>query len=220
MAALHLLPQPPSMPTLDTALAFFSVALLLGFTPGPDNLFVLVQAATRGRRAGLCVVLGLCTGLVVHTVAVALGLAAVFAASATAFTVLKLVGAAYLLYLAWQAFHAPASSDVVDAGTEPSMFSMYLRGVVMNLTNPKVVFFFLAFLPQFVRPEQGPVATQILWLGLLFILSTLLSFGIITVFASANSQRLRGSAKAQQALNRTAALVFCGLALRLALAER
>ena len=85
MAALHLLPQPPPMPTLDTALAFFSVALLLGFTPGPDNLFVLVQAATRGRRAGLCVVLGLCTGLVVHTVAVALGLAAVFAASATAF---------------------------------------------------------------------------------------------------------------------------------------
>ena len=97
---------------------------------------------------------------------------------------------------------------------------MYLRGVVMNLTNPKVVFFFLAFLPQFVRPEQGPVATQILWLGLLFILSTLLSFGIITVFASAISQRLRGSAKAQQALNRAAALVFCGLALRLALAER
>jgi len=209
------------MPTLDTALAFFSVALLLGFTPGPDILFVLMQAATRGRRAGLCVVLGLCTGLVVHTVAVALGLAAVFAASAAAFTVLKLVGAAYLLYLAWQAFHAPASSgDAANAGAEPGMFSMYLRGVVMNLTNPKVVFFFLAFLPQFVRPEQGPVATQILWLGLLFILATLLSFGVITLFASAISQRLRGSAKAQLALNRTAALVFCGLALRLALAER
>jgi threonine/homoserine/homoserine lactone efflux protein len=157
---------------------------------------------------------------VVHTVAVALGLAAVFAASAIAFTVLKLVGAAYLLYLAWQAFHAPASSSAVDAATEPRMFSMYLRGVMMNLTNPKVVFFFLAFLPQFVRPEQGPVATQILWLGLLFILSTLLSFGLITVFASAISQRLRGSAKAQQILNRAAALVFCGLALRLALAER
>ena len=208
------------MPTLDTALAFSSVALLLGFTPGPDNLFVLVQAATRGRRAGLCVVLGLCTGLVVHTVAVALGLAAVFAASATAFTVLKLVGAAYLLYLAWQAFHAPASSNNLQAGAEPGMFSMYLRGVAMNLTNPKVVFFFLAFLPQFVRPEQGPVATQILWLGLLFILSTLLSFGLITVFASAISQRLRGSATAQRALNRAAGLVFCGLALRLALAER
>ena len=211
------------MPTLDTALAFFFVALLLGFTPGPDNLFVLMQAATRGRRAGWYVVLGLCTGLVVHTAAVALGLAAVFAASASAFTALKLIGAGYLLYLAWQAWRAPTSSSNELASSSqagPGMGAMYLRGIVMNLTNPKVVFFFLAFLPQFVRPAQGAVATQIFCLGLLFILATLVSFGTITWFAGTLSQHLRGSARAQQLLNRAAALVFAGLALRLALAER
>jgi len=201
-------------------LVFIAAGWLLNLTPGPDVLYIVSNALRSGARAGLVAGLGITAGCFVHVFAAAVGVGALLSASATAFTVLKLVGAAYLLYLAWQAFHAPASSDAVDAGTEPSMFSMYLRGVVMNLTNPKVVFFFLAFLPQFVRPEQGPVATQILWLGLLFILSTLLSFGIITVFASAISQRLRGSAKAQQALNRAAALVFCGLALRLALAER
>ena len=91
------------MPSLDTLLAFLATALVLGFTPGPDNLFVLMQSATHGRRAGLLVTLGLCTGLLAHTAAVALGLAAVLAASATAFTMLKLAGAAYLLYLAWGA---------------------------------------------------------------------------------------------------------------------
>ena len=98
------------MPTLQASLAFFTVALLLALSPGPDNLFVLVQSATGGRRAGFAVVAGLMLGVMVHTLAVALGLAAVFAASATAFTVLKLLGAAYLLYLAWGAWRAPASS--------------------------------------------------------------------------------------------------------------
>ena len=85
---------------LDTLVTFFGLSLLLGFTPGPDNLFVLMQSATHGRSAGLWVVLGLCTGLLLQTAAVALGLAAVFAASAAAFTVLKMLGAAYLAYLA------------------------------------------------------------------------------------------------------------------------
>ena len=95
------------MPSLQTALGFFVVSALLALSPGPDNVFVLVQSALRGPRAGLLVVLGLCSGLVVHTAAVALGLAALFAASAAAFTALKWIGAAYLLYLAWGAFRAP-----------------------------------------------------------------------------------------------------------------
>ena len=97
------------MPSLETLITFFGVSLLLGLTPGPDNLFVLVQSAQRGWRAGMAVVLGLCVGLVVHTAAVALGLAAVFAASAVAFTLLKWCGAAYLAYLAWGALRAPAA---------------------------------------------------------------------------------------------------------------
>ena len=93
------------MPSHEVTAAFFGVSLLLAFSPGPDNLFVLAQSAMRGRRAGMLVVLGLCTGLVAHTALVASGLAVVFAASASAFVVLKLIGSAYLLFLAWQAFH-------------------------------------------------------------------------------------------------------------------
>ncbi|MEJ2802808.1 LysE family translocator [Comamonadaceae bacterium PP-2] len=221
------------MITLQTALAFFTASLLLSATPGPDNLFVLMQSATAGRRAGLSVVLGLCTGLLVHTSAVALGLAALFAASALAFTLLKIAGSAYLLYLAWGAWHAPAQDlDAVDRpadGTARRGWSswlaapMYRRGVVMNLTNPKVVFFFLAFLPQFVQPGApgtGPVALQIVCLGALFILATLLAFGAVVFFAAALRERLLRSARAQRWLNRAAALVFAGLAARLALAQR
>jgi threonine/homoserine/homoserine lactone efflux protein len=208
------------MLTLQTALTFFTLALLLGYTPGPDNVFVLIQSATHGRRAGFYVVLGLCTGLMVHTLAIALGLAAVFAASATAFTVLKLAGAAYLAYLAYQVLRAPVGplAEQEQAGMSP--LKMYGRGVVMNLSNPKVVFFFLALLPQFVNAQQGAVAWQIAQLGLIFIVATLISFGSITYFAGAVSRVLKRSVGAQRGLNWLVGTVFIGLALRLALAER
>ena len=208
------------MLSLQTALAFLGVSLLLGITPGPDNIFVLLQSASHGRRAGLWVVLGLCAGLVVHTTAIALGLAAVFAASETAFTVLKFVGSSYLAYLAWQAFRAPVSAghDAPVAALRPRQ--LILRGMAMNLSNPKVVFFFLAFLPQFVNPARGAVAWQLAQLGTLFILATLLSFGAISYFAATVGQRLRGSARAQRWMNRVAATVFAGLALRMVMAQR
>jgi len=211
------------MPTLQASLAFFTVALLLALSPGPDNLFVLVQSATGGRRAGFAVVAGLMLGVMVHTLAVALGLAAVFATSATAFTVLKLLGAAYLLYLAWGAWRAPAMLVASDAGAPthpPPWPRLMARGVVMNLTNPKVVLFFLALLPQFVQPGQGPVAGQIVWFGVLFILAASVVFGAVVLAADALRARLARSARAQRGLNRAAALVFVGLAARLALAER
>lgn len=106
------------MPAWDALVAFLGVAVLLALSPGPDNLFVLVQSVQRGWRVGLCVVLGLCVGIVVHTLAVALGLAALFAASSTAFSVLKWCGAAYLLWLAWGALRAPSHiSDAPQAAT-------------------------------------------------------------------------------------------------------
>ena len=214
------------MPSLETLITFFGVSLLLGLTPGPDNLFVLVQSAQRGWRAGMAVVLGLCVGLVVHTAAVALGLAAVFAASAMAFTALKWCGAAYLAYLAWQALRAPAALACEAAPTAavasgPSGRRMVARGAVMNLTNPKVLVFFLAFLPQFADPAQGgSMARQIMLLGLVFMLATLLVFGAIACFTGAFGALLQRSARAQTVLNRVAGLVFLGLAVRLATAER
>ena len=213
------------MPSLETLITFFGVSLLLGLTPGPDNLFVLVQSAQRGWRAGMAVVLGLCAGLVVHTAAVALGLAAVFAASAMAFTALKWCGAAYLAYLAWQALRAPAALACEAAPTAavasgPSGRRMVARGAVMSLTNPKVLVFFLAFLPQFADPARGPVALQLMVLGAVFILATLLVFGAIACFTGAFGALLQRSVRAQTVLNRVAGLVFLGLAVRLATAER
>lgn len=205
---------------LETTVAFFSVSILLALTPGPDNVFVLLQSAMRGRMAGMLVVFGLCTGLLVHTSAVALGLAALFAASALAFTVLKFVGAAYLAYLAWHAFRAPAG---IASGERPESMSrrqMYMRGIIMNVTNPKVAIFFLAFLPQFATPENGSLVLQILWLGGVFIIATLLVFGAIAYFSGAFGAVLQRSPRAQLLLNRLSGAVFLGLAARLATAQR
>ena len=219
------------MPTLDTLLAFFGVSLLLGITPGPDNLFVLVQSAQRGWRVGMAVVLGLCSGLVFHTAAVALGLAALFAASATAFTVLKYLGAAYLAWLAWEALRPRAAQSAVSGDAAPpaggdavrpgaSLWRMVGRGMVMNLTNPKVLIFFLAFLPQFTSPARGSVAVQIMVLGVVFIVASLLVFGAIAFFSGAFGTLLLRSERAQRWINRAAGLVFLGLAVRLATVTR
>lgn len=208
------------MLTAQTIFTFFGVSLLLGFTPGPDNIFVMLLSAAHGRKSGFYVVLGLCTGLIFHTAAVALGLAAVFAASELAFITLKFLGAAYLAYLAWQAFRAPASNEEGIAHPNLNPSKLFTRGIVMSSTNPKVIFFFLAFLPQFIDAGQGSVVGQFAMLGFVFILATMAAFGTISFFAASLGDRFRHSAAAQRLLNRVAGTVFAGLAIRLAVAER
>jgi threonine/homoserine/homoserine lactone efflux protein len=158
---------------------FILASVALALAPGPDNMFVLTQSAMSGRAAGLFVTLGLCTGIVAHTAAVTLGVAALLQASAVAFTGLKIIGATYLVVLAWLAFRAgPVEESAANASaTRPG--AMYLRGVIMNVTNPKVAIFFLAFLPQFTDPERGSVTLQLVTLGILFMTVTLLVFGSI-----------------------------------------
>lgn len=203
----------------DVILLFFTTSVILGLAPGPDNIFVLAQSALRGPKAGIVVTLGLCTGLLVHTTAVAFGVAAIFQASAVAFTVLKFIGAAYLIYLAWQAFHA--SRQTVNPKVENmNPWMLYRRGIIMNITNPKVSIFFLAFLPQFADPSQGNLPTQLILLGGIFIIATLLVFGMIGLMAGAVGDWLGRSMKAQMVLNRVAGTVFVALALKLATTER
>lgn len=205
------------MLSAHTIQTFFAASVLLALVPGPDNVFVLLHAAVHGARAGLLVVLGLCSGLLLHTGAVALGLAALLAASSAALTVLKGLGAAYLLWLAWLSWRAPASMGTGESMPAMGLRQTYLRGVLMNISNPKVALFFLAFLPQFVQPSSGPVAMQILLLGGVFMLATLLTFGSIALLAGRFGQLLQDSPKAQVGLNRLASVVFAGLALRLVL---
>lgn len=200
---------------VESMLGFLLTSLLLCLAPGPDNLFVLTQSAMYGRRPGLLVTLGLCTGLLVHTTAVALGVAVIFQTSASAFLLLKIVGAGYLLYLAWQAFRAPAVSMDEQSTSTLSQGALYRRGILMNVTNPKVSVFFLAFLPQFVSPEQGSLVPQFLVLGAVFILATLIVFGSIACAAGTLGSWLGKSQRAQIVLNRGSAIVLAGLAVRL-----
>lgn len=204
---------------LDVLVAFFAASGLLCLAPGPDNIFVLTQSARRGRRAGLAVMFGLCTGLIGHSTAVALGIAVVFQTSAMAFSILKFVGAGYLVYLAWQAFRASATPIAASDG-ENRLLKYYTRGIIMNITNPKVSIFFLAFLPQFADPLRGPVSIQILMLGGVFILSTILVFGGIALLAGTLGEWLNRSDRIQNIMNRLTGTVFVGLALKLATTER
>jgi threonine/homoserine/homoserine lactone efflux protein len=209
-----------TMPPTDTSLTFFAAAVLLALAPGPDNVFVLLYSAQHGKRAGMLVVLGLCSGLLFHTAAVALGLAAVLATSPTAFTLLKLCGAAYLVWLAWGAWTAPLGMSGTGSSAAMTPGKTYTRGVLMNVTNPKVAIFFLAFLPQFAEPARGNLALQIFYLGAVFMLATLLSFGTIAWFAASFGKALQRSLSSQLWLNRAASVVFVGLALRLATTQR
>jgi threonine/homoserine/homoserine lactone efflux protein len=200
--------------------AFFVAALVLALSPGPDNIFVLAQSALRGASTGLAVTLGLCTGLIVHTAAVALGVAAILKTSATAFLLLKLAGAAYLLYLAFEAFRA--RPEAIRAGRDDGRthWQFYRRGIVMNVANPKVSIFFLAFLPQFASPERGPMWLQILLLGGIFMVAAMLVFGSIALAAGRLGPWLDRRPRVQLLMHRLAGAVFVLLALSLVLAQR
>lgn len=205
---------------IETMVLFLVASIALALTPGPDNIFVLMQSALYGRKAGIFITLGLCTGLLVHTTAVSLGIAVIFQTSELAFNVLKIIGALYLLYLAFQAFRAD-STDLRAEEAQPLVWQkLYSRGIIMNITNPKVAIFFLAFLPQFANPSQGSITAQMIMFGALFIAVTLLVFGVIAWFAGFLGEWLKSSEKAQIILNRVAGTVFAGLAFKLAISER
>lgn len=208
------------MLSLETLMTFLAASILLGLAPGPDNIFVLTQSAMHGRWAGIIVTLGLCTGLVMHSAAVAFGVAAIFQKSAIAFSILKYLGAGYLLYLAWQAFQASGDTIGQKPGAALNRRQLYGRGIIMNITNPKVSIFFLAFLPQFADPSKGPIVLQLLLLGGLFIIATIAVFGCIAMVAGAIGLWLNRSKLAQKTLSRVAGAVFLGLALKLATTER
>jgi threonine/homoserine/homoserine lactone efflux protein len=204
------------MLSIEILIAFFSASLLLALVPGPDNIFVLTQSVFQGKKSGLIIMFGLCTGLIFHTLAVAFGVAVIFQTSVMAFTILKIVGAMYLLYLAWQIFNAPSEKiGTKNNNTVIDYKKLYYRGIIMNITNPKVSIFFLAFLPQFTNPALGSVTLQMILLGALFIIATILIFGSIALLSGSLAKVFNKSEKSQKILNKLAAFVFLGLAVKL-----
>ncbi len=200
---------------LEVLSIFFVTAALLGLTPGPDNLFVLTQSLAYGSRAGVLVVLGLCTGLLFHTALVASGLAAIIAASSQLLLVIKLLGVGYLIYLALKSWQAGAKVEKASKAIKLTGFQLYRRGIIMNISNPKVGLFFLAFLPQFVNKAYGSVVPQVLILGMLFAFSTVLVFGGIALLAGIYSEGLNSSTTSRILLNRSISIIFLVLAVNL-----
>lgn len=205
---------------LETILLFITASTLLALAPGPDNIFVLTQSMIKGARPGIFVTLGLCSGLIFHTTAVALGVAAIFQTSIVAFNILKFVGAGYLLYLAYMSFMSSSKSSVKADKSSLSPFKLFKRGVIMNITNPKVSIFFLAFLPQFTNPATGSVTMQIFALGAIFMACALVIFSSIALVAGKLGNWFNRSPNAENILNKVAGTVFAGLAIKLALSER
>ena len=204
----------------DVLLMFIPASFALALAPGPDNLFVLSLSALYGSRSGLLVTLGLCTGLLLHIAAATVGVAAIFQTSPLAFNLLKAVGAAYLVFLAVQAFKASAADLEVGPHSGFNGRDLYFRGIIMNVTNPKVALFFLAFLPQFSDVSRGSLALQMLLLGSFFIASTLLVFGAVACVAGYLGDRLQRSSAMQKALNRVAGSIFLGLAVMVLMTNR
>lgn len=203
-------------------LVFFSAALALNVSPGPDLLFVLSRTLSGGRRVGVASACGVCSGALVHVAAAALGISAILATSALAFAVVKYVGAAYLLYLGIQTLRSAGAGMQLNLNAAPrtSAWQAYRQGILVDILNPKAAIFFMAFLPQFVRPDQGAVAVQLLVLGVLVVMVAIVVECALVLLAARASSALRENRRLSQWLDRVLGSVLIGLGIRLGLAER
>ncbi len=209
------------MPDLPQLLLFIAAGWLLNLTPGPDVLYIVSHGLRHGVRAGMVAALGIVSGCFVHVFAAAAGLSALLATSATAFTVLKWVGAAYLLWMGVKLLFSRGGRLDLNAAraTETDLWLVWRRGFLTNVLNPKVALFFLAFVPQFIRPDAAHPALAFLLLGVLFNLNSLpINLGYAWLAAWA-ARRLQVLQAAMGWMDRIAGLMFIGFGLRLALAE-
>jgi threonine/homoserine/homoserine lactone efflux protein len=202
-------------------LAFLGVVAVICVVPGPDQMYVVASGLRHGPRGGLAAAAGMAGGMLVHTAAAVIGLSALVRSSATAFELVRIAGALYLLWLAIGALRGTSHDTQPPSGLVPRDSSARIarHAVVTNLLNPKVIVFYLAFLPQFIDHARGHIAAQLLVLGLLFTLVGFLIDAIIGLGSGRLGQRLVGSRRIRVILDRVAGVVFLGLAVRL-LADR
>ena len=207
---------------------FMLAVFLLNVTPGPDTAYIVGRSVSQGRAAGLLSALGVSAGCCVHVLAVAFGLTALLAASTVAFTVIKVVGAAYLIYLGGRMLLTPPERDdapVEEAETpaakRPRPFkSLFMQGFLTNVLNPKVVLFFLSFFPQFVDPHASHKALAFLALGAVFIVMSTIWNSLVAWVAASVTRRVAGKPGIKRWLDRVVGTAFIGLGARLAFATR
>ncbi|AXT60626.1 LysE family translocator [Aquimarina sp. AD10] len=205
----------------DVLYTFMITTAILSISPGPDNIFVLMQSVINGKKYGLATVAGLMSGCLIHTTLVAFGVSILIKQSDTLFFIIKLFGALYLFFLAYKVFRSDASVNLSETGIpKKTLGQLFRQGFVMNVLNPKVSIFFLAFFPGFLFSESLSNVLQFYILGFLFILVSFLIFGSIAVMSGAISEYLKKSAKIGVVLKWLQIIVFIGIAIFILLSEK
>ena len=201
------------MPSPEVLFAFTLAALMMNISPGLSNLYVMARAIAQGTRGGIVAALGLAAGSLVHVVATVFGLSAVFEHSPALYTVVKLLGAGYLLYLGFSYWRAASGeSDTKISRLKPkSLSAVFAESVVVEVTNPKTALFFIALLPQFVVPESGPVSQQLLILGIIVTVSALPCDVLVAVSSSKVSAWLLQNQRAQRVQERVSGSILMAM---------
>lgn len=195
---------------------FLLAASVITVAPGPDNMMVLSIGMAKGRLPGIAFGLGCALGCLSHTLLAVLGVSALIAASPEAFKALKVCGGLYLVWLGFNALRSAGGASVGKASNDrQSPRKLFLKGIVANAINPKVILFFLSFLPQFVVPGHGSVAAQMAWLGIIFTLQAGVIFGLLGYFSGTVGQWINTSPRLGTAMDRLTGVIFVGLGLRL-----
>ncbi|MGI0107404.1 LysE family translocator [Salinimicrobium sp. WS361] len=194
-------------------IAFLAAAVLLTLSPGPDIIYVLVQGMTNGKKHGIVTALGLISGIIIHTSLVAFGISAIIKQSENLFLMIRLLGAAYLFYLAWKVYKSDSTINVkAPAAKQKKEFtSLFKRGFLMNVLNPKVAIFFLAFFPGFLWDPQGNTVYQFYVLGFLFMFQAFLIFAAVAILAGKISVYLQKHPASGQIFKWVQVVVFVGI---------
>ena len=203
------------MLSVEQFFGFLLATSLITVAPGPDNMMVLSIGMSKGRKPGIAFGLGCALGCLSHTLLAALGVSALIAASAEAFTTLKICGGLYLVWLGFNALRSAGGTSIKDAGANQTPMGLFVKGIFVNAINPKVILFFMSFLPQFVVPGNGSVTAQMALLGITFTVQAAVIFGLLGNFAGTVGQWVNSSPRIGFALDRLTGIIFVGLGLRL-----
>jgi len=204
-------------------LLFLTTALALNIAPGPDVVYILTKTIAHGKKIGMASSLGVCSGALFHVAAASIGLSAILVTSSLAFTVVKVIGVAYLLYLAYQSFKSAGTRLNISADSDHSQetfWGAFRQGVLIDILNPKVAIFFMAFLPQFVREGHGSVPLQLMLLGFLVILVAIVVEFSYVLLASVLTEKINSDPKYSIWLERLVGTVFVALGIKLAVTAR
>ena len=205
----------------DSLFSFIFATVALSFSPGPDNIYVLMQSITNGRKYGLATICGLISGCLLHTTLVAFGVSAIIKESDTLFFAIKALGALYLLYLAYKVYKSDAKVSLGSAAVpKKSLGQLYKQGVIMNVLNPKVSIFFLAFFPAYLYSDTISTVTQFYVLGLIFMATSFIVFALIAILAGYISDYLKQSKNIGLVLKWLQIVVFIGIAIFIFLSEK